>query len=850
MRILVAAIIVAAVLALIEARAEEPQKKALLLDSPISLADQTLPAEKAAELAVPSLPSRPGRIIVLRFRMVAYNIRPGGCNLNAQVELNGLPLGRWTAGGSERLIGRSPSFELVAGHRVFAIFNGSVMSVLFAPDVESGDRMTKDGLGATFTLDVTDLARGVDGNSLTFRNLRKLRTAGQSADLIVRGITIGWLDRRQLPPSPDLVPTRPALQTAVRVGPTRLACGRRGGFSVLGPDGVELIVETAVGMKRDAPSELIAADVPGESSPAEVHVEPFGPSGYATSAIWPGLKLARTVEIRGELVQWKERWTNTGSAIRGVPFRHRVFLKGEPARFWLAGSTDFVALACSAQNPTMFLESKRPAGAGFGLVAQSDWLRLLFWMQAQAGVGEIYSHTLALAPGASIDFSLSIDPVRGGESYWGFINRLRRRWGLNDFCVPRAIFWNFARATGGKNTAENLAKSLAHLGPVMVAMGPWLRSQADCRVVTAGAYPKSSPGKAEPDVEAFLTFRHRAVFQEQFRKEAETLHAAIPGVAVIQTMHPAMEAVYKPAARRWPYVADAILDEHGNFFEDATYSRAWLASYTHQGWGILYFVPRPGSAYLDTLLAAMRDSMDRCRADGIYCDEFSWAFHSRGYSRYDYSRWDGCSADLDDEGRVVRLKSDNAFTTESAQLQIIHEALGRGKFFLANGAAALTSVNRLPVARFAEGGNGVAYMPGVHLSTVPLVLGNFGDQKTRRGVFEAVKTCLGVGCVYSPAAVNLLLQGPDNFVSKLYPITIGELGPGWVAGRQRLATCVSRSFNWPGQPGRVRLFRYDANGDLESRPELLKINSGGRLDAVVPPRGLVIAETVEPPRNE
>ena len=38
---------------------------------------------------------------------------------------------------------------------------------------------------------------------------------------------------------------------------------------------------------------------------------------------------------------------------------------------------------------------------------------------------------------------------------------------------------------------------------------------------------------------------------------------------------------------------------------------------------------------------------------------------------------------------MLRLKSDNGFTTESAQLQLVYETLRRGKFFLANGGASL-----------------------------------------------------------------------------------------------------------------------------------------------------------------
>ncbi len=78
-------------------------------------------------------------------------------------------------------------------------------------------------------------------------------------------------------------------------------------------------------------------------------------------------------------------------------------------------------------------------------------------------------------------------------------------------------------------------------------------------------------------------------------------------------MHPAMEVVYKPLAHRWPYIADAIRNEAGSFFEDGYYSRVHMGGYVEKGWGILYFVPRSGSAYLDTLVRAACESMDAGR---------------------------------------------------------------------------------------------------------------------------------------------------------------------------------------------------------------------------------------------
>ena len=316
------------------------------------------------------------------------------------------------------------------------------------------------------------------------------------------------------------------------------------------------------------------------------------------------------MEVQGQLVRWTERWTNTGQTIAGVPFRHRLFLRSGPTRFYVAGSTDLVAVASSADNPTLLLQSRQPGQGGFGVAAESDWLRLLLAMRAQAGVAEMYSQSLALAPGASIDFTFTITPVEKDGTYWTFINALRQRWGLNGFCVQRPIFWNFARAGGCTTPEEAFAKSLGHLGPVMVSLGTWLRSEADIRIVTAGRYPKlpagappTPGGTPDLDVDAFLTFRHRAVYQKQFREDLVHIRRAVPGIEVIQRMHPAMEAVYRPAVDRWPYAADAILDERGRLFEDAAYSRAWLAGYVPKGWSILYFVPRPGSVYLGNAVA-------------------------------------------------------------------------------------------------------------------------------------------------------------------------------------------------------------------------------------------------------
>lgn len=724
--------------------------------------------------------------------------------------------------------------------------------VLFAPDAETGDGMTRDKMGATFAFDISDVARGVDGNALTIVNTRSKSVLSTRMDLIVTGLRIGWLDRALIPKPPSRVPKRGAIVRRVSADGLELAQGVGGGFSVAAGDGMRLRVETAIGMENKVPSELIADDKTGEK--VKVAIEPFGRTGYRMTAVLGVFQLARTVAIEQGIVVWKERWTNTGKDIAGLPFRHRIFLDGENPKCWIGGDPDLSAVAGTPKNPTLFIESRQQPGNGMGVTAESDWLRLLMSVRTEGGVSEIYSENAALPPDGSLDFELTVTFVTNGGSYWHFINSVRKRWGLNESGVSYPIFWGYARTQKGDTPAEQLKNAIGHLGPIVVALGGWARLTADSRVVRSGRYPKlpegapRTPGPCpDLDIDAFLTFQHREAYWAQYRTDVERIHKACPNVKVIKLMHPAMEVAYKPLAYRWPYAACEIATAKGDCFESAYYSRAHLGDAVTKGWGVLYYCPRPGSQYLGALLRDVRRAMDECGGDGIYFDEFSWAGASRGYSRYDYSRWDGYSADLDRTGKEVRLKADNAVLTEVAQLEIVRDVLGRNKLFLGNGTGVLRSVNQLPVARFTEGGNGYGKMAGGHLSNVPLVLGNFGNSKTRKGIFENVKTCLEIGCIYSPTAVNLLLEGPDNFVCKLYPITVRKLGPGTILGRERLITSKSGAFHWPGTAAHARMYTYAANGDLKSKV-IAKLAAGtNRIDVI--PGGLTIAELLVPIRE-
>ena len=257
------------------------------------------------------------------------------------------------------------------------------------------------------------------------------------------------------------------------------------------------------------------------------------------TATWQYLQLERTLKTKDGLVFWKEKWTNLSHKAKGIPFRHRLFMRKKGNfNIYLGGSKDDTYLPTSTLNPTVYLGSKDSQGKGFGITAENDYMILLMSLarlgdEKNAGV-EIFSQQLALPPGKSIELSLVINPITSSGGYWDFINNVRERWKLNSFTMPRPVFFEFKKVNL-KSPVEQIKKSLNHLGPVYVVIGPWSRLVPDQKTVLGNAYPKlkkeakRTPGKCPDfDAQAWNTFKHRDKYKEQFRKKRRFYSQILP----------------------------------------------------------------------------------------------------------------------------------------------------------------------------------------------------------------------------------------------------------------------------------------------------------------------------------
>ena len=825
---------------------------AFALESTIRIPDFVVggksPLTKTVDL--PALPARPGHVVVLQAKIYAEAPRAAGCNYCIAIQCNEAPLGRY-AKSAERLLGREPVFHLKSHpDRHFPVFSGERLMTCFGPNAAAVNALCNEGNAADFTLRLDDVVRGVDGNTLLFINTRADRS-----NVWVRDCAVGYLPVAATA-AVSKIPRRAALAgaPALAQGHLELRLAPNGGLQLLDKrSNRALCLESAVGMAADTPPALAATAEPVRALRSEVRDRRL----VVRAELNGGLRLLRICELRGGLLRVTETWTNAGKQERGVPVRHRFFLQGHEEvlpRFRLGGNPDATELTSECQNPTLFLEADRPSPCAFGVAVESAWLRLLMSLRCASGVGELYTNQLALAPGQSITWTFTVDADTDG-GYYAFLNRLRGRWGLNGRVTMLApIFWGFApRRAPGKDLAEKMRRAFGHLGKCYVTLDPWMGT-IDVETIRSGKWPRlpggapRAPGRCPDfDAAAFTTFRHREPQWRLYAEEVRTLREAAPEAKALLMMHPAMFAVYKPCAEQWPYADSAIRTADGRPFESATYSRGWLNKFCDQDFGIYYYNALPGSLFWECQMAMVERALEEVGADGIYCDEFSWSFHHRGYSRYDYSRQDPYSADLDENGKVLRRKSDNAFTSVPFQRALIRKVHGAGRFLMTNGASGTPEVMEMAHQRFCEGGNGVGSMPQTHLNPVPMVLGNFGDQGTLQGLLQGVRTALSQGCIYSPFRCNLVLTERDNFICKLYPITILRMDEGIVVGRERLIASRSGTFEWPGCPdGPATLYLYGRDG-LRIRTATAAQVQNGRITLSVPDGGLAIAEAPQPP---
>jgi hypothetical protein len=226
------------------------------------------------------------------------------------------------------------------------------------------------------------------------------------------------------------------------------------------------------------------------------------------------------------------------------------------------------------------------------------------------------------------------------------------------------------------------------------------------------------------------------------------------------------------------------------------------------------------NAYGKQLLEFVSLAMDKYGFDGIYLDESSY-----GVTPLDFSpvRTDNHSAIIDPETlEITGHVSFVPLTWQGLHAAIYDEVVGKRRgMMVANSFPVTRTVMeagiRNQVVQFVESSSkgreswGHAYTP-VALAKALFQLSDYDPRYANisgRPV-DNLWADLDFGSLtymYDMLLPNISgWEKLDNVMQHIFPTTPVELGPGWIVGRERIVSKVSRSFEWAGDALSLRIF--------------------------------------------
>ena len=806
------------------------------------------------KLNLPSFPQRSG-VLCLRFEAYLYTPRPAGWNPYLGVVLNDLPLSRYTTLGFARLLQRADLADTTLGPKPWWSVRAGlpVLLTFFGPGGDVLDARVKSQReeGYWYLLDVSDAAhllrRGADNrieseqpNALTFVNTclrRYFRGRQQFPGMIIDHLVVGYL--------PPEHAERLRRAQMISYGPTAPGPTLRG-------DGFALHVSNAggIGLTVAGESYYFAAEFSYPSDP-KMKFNAFRPDRAAGESGWmPSVqrgpdgsvvvsargaryRVTRSIRIDSGRVRVRDAIRNLTDAAVGLVVRNTMALP-QPAAgdAWrLAGVQRDALLAGVAANPTLFAAQTR---SSVGVVAEDDVFRLQLELLRRFNAFDFQTTHFGMRPRGTHTLEWTIYPSSDVE-YFGFVNRVRRDWGVNYTIEGPFVF-------DGRVVPGREAK--------IYVFGPWLDYHHD-GTLTRERYR----ARVAPTLAKLRAAQPDAVFMPKIETNLFTIvKSRIPGGKILPgsdrktgrygfVLNQEQSRVLQAALGPW---ADSVLRKpDGRIVVDTYYE-----GYHRNGsdlFNLLLYV-REGNHRYNFFLDQIDFVMDELGFNGVYIDQFSMegAFSRR--DRFTYDGWDGFTVDLGAAGRAVCKRIDCNLVGAQARAKILRHIVAKGGKVVINGHSTVRETRGLPAYRFQEMENDpvnpLEYLHGKpplffwqargHLDS-PIILGlrpvRRGEQGKRHWaemIVKGVITALRNGQLYYYYASVIPTDGPGagayGPVNHMFPFTPVELHEGWLVGKERVITCVSRAFEWP-RADRPRCLLFDLRG--REKPHAFALTRAG-----------------------
>ena len=796
------------------------------------------PSIVSDSIKFPALRRVEGKIPVLKADIFYNNSKPSGWNTASGIVLNSRQLTRYNAQGKERLLRRGTYMKTIYGKGEWWSNSGNLL-IYFGPGSGEVDKRIHEprAEGFTYYLDVADLLNyvelGLDDRiesdkenilqlNCGLTNNPKNGELGKAA-LTMKNARIIWMSADEIEkvrPAQPLLPIKPTAAVAeISNGAFKVTATKTGGI-ILERNGEKYFYSAAFSypakpvMKFD---NLGVNDAQG-SKDWQVQVKKSG-NKIVISGQTARRKVQRTLEFTGKFLSISDAVTNLTKADMPLLSQYSVLSAKEikPMELYLAGMQGITEETGCGSNPTLYVKGSK---SGFGAMALEDAFRCHLELSRSGANQAIMKNPTALAPGETY-VQQQLVMLTGKADYFEFINALRHHLKLNHTLegpitlggrvAPDAVQERIVMAKtqpqwfeyGG--VASLRRPRSVYIEQYNASKADHTRKRPGCKVL---AYTENSPATVDKSKIA-----------------NKNLLPANPEKSLTGTYG---QAISKEATK--------VLDNtpwHDSILRTAD-GRAIIDLYYAAGPDMLSLLvyPYKENHYKKVLFERTKFLLDEANVDGIYIDQFANGTMypvERSRDRISFEKWDGRTVLLNSDGTIKSKLFDVGYACSKTRADYIRFVTSRGKFFLANTQPVTTTEAAAGGMRFYESDseNLSAMLTSTgkpttfrlqafsQLSPSPILLGcrpaRFSPKRELwpKMYNRAFIGGLRHGLLYVHYGYSSALKC-YGLVNHMFPLTPVELGEGFIIGKERIVTAVSRQFITSVEPKKI--IGFDAEG--------------------------------------
>jgi hypothetical protein len=506
---------------------------------------------------------------------------------------------------------------------------------------------------------------------------------------------------------------------------------------------------------------------------------------------------------------------NTSKADIAVAVRYSLISKNllTSKQYYLSGSTDVDLRDGIGSNPTLLAIKGK---SSVGMMAYDDVFRNQAIAQHAGSSINFYNTHLGIPAGKSYTIVRLVHAIASNDQF-AYINLLRRELNRNNVTIIGPFKFGHR---AWKEWPKTMRNSIVNGVPWIEYMNGAGKSRAEIKKMAQAEL--AAIHAKDPKMKLLATLEHNLVAIDTTK---------IPGgkVLPVRTGHERHYGIKLNKAQSKllesnPNRDSMIRDKNGNIIVENFFAKAPYID--------LFVYSEIGNYRYKHIIKLMDYLMDECKYNGIYMDQF--AAGGAAWNRVDrkrYDKWDGFSVNMTPNGKIKEKCYDYIVKGAAARVNITNHVLAKGGIFIANTQPCTEAETLTSGIRFTEMENNnvtdtlksqdepsdFLYQAMGQLSSTPSTLGvrphiHSSDRKEWGKISNrAIIIALRHGLVYYNYNIGVDERyGGYGILDKMFPITPVELGKGFIIGKERILTAVSKKFITNKAPKEV--YAYDNNG--------------------------------------